>query len=175
MRKVFLYSSLLLTSLAFISCEKDDICAEDTDTTPLIYLKFYNNDDQNQAKSRGFVYARAYNEQENLIYKDSIVRFGSEMKLPLRLDSNETTWILTLNDRDDENKPFTVSDTLKFTYSTRTEYIDKACGYRTIFLLDEEQKNPILNNNKPATWIKTYEPLTNFIENDKEEHIKIYY
>lgn len=169
MKNFLLYSGILLILLALTACEKDDICPEDTDTTPLIYVKFYRVDDQNQNNTTGNVYAKA------LGFNDTIFRKGSEIKLPLQISKEETTWVLTLESLNDENQMIVRHDTLKFLYRPRTEYLNKACGYRTTFVLNEETKMPILNDNKQGNWISIYELQTSFIENEQEEHLKIFY
>lgn len=160
----------LSCGLALLSaCEKDDICPKETDTTPLIRIKFYRADDQNQVNNSGTLYAKA------LGFNDSIVRSNNELKLPLQLNKEETTWILTLESLNEDNEPIIQQDTLRFIYTPHTEYLNKACGYRTTFILNEESKMPILNDNKEGNWIANYELQTSFIENEEEEHLKIFY
>lgn len=168
----FFLSGLMISVLGFAACEKDDLCSEDTPTTPLIYIKFYNVDDQNQPNSQGFVMAQAIG------FQDSIMRSGNELKLPLQLNANETSWILKLETRDEQNNEIIAYDTLTFKYQPLTEYVNKACGYKTMFVLDEKNTMPIINGNentKQGHWIRTYELVTSYIDNDYEEHIKIFY
>lgn len=169
MKKLLAYSTLLLGILALTACEKDDICPEGTDTTPLIFMKFYRVEDQNQSNTTGTVYAKAIG------FNDTIFRKGNELKLPLQINKEETTWVLTLNSVDEENQPIVRQDTLKFLYTPKTDYLNKACGYRTTFVLNEQTKMPILNDNKEGNWISIYELQTSFIENEQEEHLKIFY
>lgn len=169
MKKLLVYSSLVIGFLTLLACEKDDICPEDTDTTPLVYVKFYRVEDQNQSNTSGTVYAKA------LGFNDTIYRTGNELKLPLQISKEETTWVLMLESLDDQNQRQIQHDTLKFIYTPRTEYLNKACGYRTTFVLNEQTKMPILNDNKEGNWISIYELQTSFIENEQEEHLKIFY
>jgi len=43
MKKYIITSLALLLAVSFWNCEKDDICAETTPTTPKLVIEFYDN------------------------------------------------------------------------------------------------------------------------------------
>ena len=89
--------SALLLLLIFIiipSCEKDDICAETTPTTPKLILRFYDITSQDDTKNVTDLRVTGFDENNeevdisnlNIVTTDSI-------NLPLRTDANVTKFV----------------------------------------------------------------------------------
>ena len=93
MKKIILL--LLLLSLSFSSCEKDDICDATTATTPKLIIEFYD-----------ILNPTVLKKVTNLAVKEvgstSVLGFISESKIQLPLKTNEdlTKYGLILNSTD---------------------------------------------------------------------------
>lgn len=160
---------LLIISTYLLSCEKDDICA--TPTTPSLLIKFYQIDAPSVPKS---VNLKFFVEGSDKL--DSVID-KTEMRLPLRVDTNLTRWHLRYN-QITVGQTLTNTDILEFHYQTKNTYISRACGYKTTFTLDDNtddlENNPIDVPEKDGFWIKGFEVLKNNIEDENEAHINIY-
>ncbi len=165
MKKIIL---LILLAYTFSNCEKDDICDKKTATTPRLIIDFYNisipTDKKNVTKLAVF--------SEGVT--DSIPFDGvSTIQLPLKINATDTKFKLVLN-TGNANPLLVNEDYLEFKYVTNTIYVSRACGYKTIFTLDET--NPYTLTDNPIAdlfWIKSVEVLQTNILNENETHIKI--
>lgn len=171
MKKIMVIASFLcLACFVFIACEKDDICGNNELTTPNYKIQFFNYEDQDIPQN-GLVEAFAVG------IKDTIRNTGNTLLLPLRLDQQETSWVLQIKEvRGKET--ITKSDTITLKYRVNTHYLNKACGYVSTFSLQQDGTSPLLNskpNTTKGNWIKLYITETNEIENDEQTHFKIYY
>ncbi len=172
MRKLGFYSGVLLILLAISGCEKDDICAETTPTTPSVLIRFFDRLDPIRPNSAGTL---KYYELGN---PKILTRSGSEIKLPLRLDSNETTWVLELTTLNNAGEEDVKRDILTFKYGIETTYLNKACGFINTFNLVDNSTanpNPKLNENGQGNWINRFQLMSTNISTEIDEHIKIYY
>ena len=82
----------LVLTLIFLGCEKDDICIEGSENTNRITIGFINNESKNLT-GINLSFIKAINNDSVLSESFS----GSELKLPLMVNSNETKYILELN------------------------------------------------------------------------------
>lgn len=167
-------SFLCLATLAFVACEKDDICGKEEPTTPNYKIQFFNYEDQEVAKN-GLVEAYAIG------IPDTIRSTGNTLLLPLRLDQPATDWVLQIQEVKGK-ETLIIRDTLSLKYRVNTRYLNKACGYISTFSLLQDGTSPLLNglaNVTKGNWIKLYITETNEIENNLENendaHFKVYY
>ncbi|WP_353100352.1 DUF6452 family protein [Myroides odoratus] len=175
MKKIMVIASFLcLATLAFVACEKDDICGKEEPTTPNYKIQFFNYEDQEVAKN-GLVEAYAIGIQ------DTIRSTGNTLLLPLRLDQPATDWVLQIQEVKGK-ETLIIRDTLSLKYRVNTRYLNKACGYISTFSLLQDGTSPLLNGQANVTkgnWIKLYRTETNEIENNLENendaHFKVYY
>lgn len=172
MKKAFAFL-LLIASAVFtvIACEKDDICAEGTPTTPSVVVEFFYNDNRTVAKSAIFKYYVPGVDTE-LGTTSSV----SKIQLPLRTDAETTTWALVLRTPIGDGNFIDNTDYLTFNYTNQQIYVSRACGYRNVFYLNEA--TPALFADSPIAdnlWILDMDVETLTIENENETHIKIYF
>ena len=127
---------LIIVLIAF-SCERDDICAESTPTTPTLTIGFRDNDNINESKPLNI---NLYNKSRT----DSIVYSNvSSIAVPLRTDTTATVLLFVKNpnnkvaSEDPDN-----TDTLTFTYTPKEVFISRACGYKVIFTNLAIQNSP---------------------------------
>lgn len=164
MKKTLIF--LLLLSIGFSSCEKDDICAADTPTTPQLVIEFFNEvTNASQSVSKLKILDTETSNQLG-IYNEA------KIKIPLKTDVDITKYSFTINSGSAvvgaEN-----TDKLELNYSRNNIYISRACGFKTNFVLN----NPtILVKESLVTteWIKKIIITKPNIINENETHIKIF-
>jgi len=165
---------LLALSCYMVSCEKDDICAEGTATTPSLVVEFYDKSDEATLTNvNGLKYF--VEGMTDTISPGSV----SSIRVPLRVDATSTKWGFVYY-RPNTSLVTPNTDFLEFKYIPRTEYVSRACGYKTLFTLDlpaPGAPNPVLTNGTDAAslWIDHVDVITPNIENEDDVHIKIYF
>lgn len=179
MKKVLL---ILITAFIIFSCEKDDICDANTPTTSRLIIKFY--DIENQAKVRkvlnlkitslvdGNEKAITFDQSGTEVLNDTIV------SLPLKINGNFTKYKFIFNSLSTNSSLISI-DNLTFNYSTKNEFVSRACGFKTLFEMNASDQNPIILNDLPAStngnWIRNIKITQPKIYNEKETHIKIFF
>ena len=149
---------LLLVLILIVGCEPDDICIEgSTGTSELIIIfhDFDNPDSRKEIQNLNVVGSVNQNDFESLFFTtiDSIT-------LPLRKFSSSTNYKFVLND--DDNM---IVDELTIFYTPNDIFINRACGFKTIF----EELNVSYSNN----WIKNIVILNNTLSDNNNANIKI--
>lgn len=165
MKKIFL---LLLITVFFSGCEKDDICTEDT--TPRLVLEFY--DISNPANTKNVVNLKVKGEGALDDLDLDVFNAVSKIQLPLNPTTNTTKYSLILN----STSASLNEDFLEFNYATQTVYVSRACGYKTIYQLNNLDGVVQSNAASPdVSWIQNLTIQTNAITSENEIHIKIYF
>src|SRR5690606_23270464 len=144
-------------ALLFSGCQKDDICPEGTETTPLVQIEFFNAEDSEVLK---VVPGLTIIEVET---NDTL--FGPEttnhVNIPLRTTQSYTEYRFIANgDTDEANE-----DLVRFDYLPTPDYINRACGCKINFL--------DLSLNRRAEeqrWIISDFIVIDDIENEAETH-----
>lgn len=170
MKKVFAICFLsLVITFALLSCEKDDICAEGTPTTPNVIVEFFITANRTQhnpvSNFKYFV--------EGMTDTITITTSRDSIRVPLRVDGTTTKWGFILR------TPVTGgailnTDYITFDYTARQAYVSRACGYKSTFNLTGV---PALTDapGESNLWIDEIEVENSNIENENEAHISIYY
>lgn len=167
---------LLLICCYLWSCEKDDLCPESTPTTPSLVIRFYNADNHISRLS-------VTNLQVFMEGRDTVsLGTTDSIALPLRTDGTSTRWGLIFNRTSQSSPDGVIPDTdfLEFKYTTREEYVSRACGYKVMFTLDDSSSsnpNPVLTDSPVEShfWIDETTIENKNIENENKAHVKIYF
>ena len=156
-------------SIGLSSCERDDICPENTPTTPRLVVQFFDiNNPEIQKNINELVIQSVDTENENFIEYDNV----SEIILPLKTNQNSTQFLMTIN-ANSENESDINTDELIFNYARRNVYINRACGYKVEFL--DFQVTQIEESNEDLEWIKVTAVQQPNIDNENETHLFIYH
>jgi hypothetical protein len=156
-----------------ISCEKDDICAETTPTTPNMVVSFYNTD------SRA-TYKRVTNLQYYEVGRTDTISVGTvdSTYVPLRVNAEHTQWAFIYNQPINGGIDKRV-DYVDFKYTVWQEYVSRACGFKTQFLLDQDNPrgtNPVVTDGDGnGLWIQGVEIVKDSILNQNQAHVKVYF
>lgn len=169
MNKFLSIISMLLIAFLFSNCEKDDLCAATTPTTPRLVLEFF--DEANPTVAKNVKSLKVY----GLGRPDSIGIYNgiNKLKLPLNTVGNTTTYKLVLNS--------TIAnaintDYLEVNYASQNIFVSRACGYKSVFKI-----NPIGgvlrtdSESEDGIWMKSILVTNRSIESEDDTHIKIYF
>ena len=167
---------LLIITSYLLSCEKDDICAEGTPTTPGLVVDFYRIESPSTTKSvtnfKCYVIGST----------DTIKVSGVGVTLPLKEDADKVQWALEYNYKPSIGDTISNVALMEFRYKRKDTYISRACGFKTTFTLDPDlnsDPNPVITDydteDNLALFIKDHIIITPIIENEDEAHLKIYF
>lgn len=178
-----LIALVILVSMSFAGCEKDDICDPATTTTPRLVLEFFDRNNVSLPKATTNLRIvgvgvdgdlpplRDENGQETWN--------ASTVFLPLRVNVDSTKFKLTLNV---DTNPATQeqTDVLEINYSRNETYISRACGFKASFdLLGSASRAPFVLNETPnittGNWIRNIRVLQSQINDENEVHIQIFF
>ncbi|MCL9804550.1 DUF6452 family protein [Flavobacterium amniphilum] len=178
MKKFLLILVFATTTISLWNCEKDDICEEGTPTTPRMIIEFYDNSNPTVLKSVTDLKVQAQGEPNGIVFDetetgDAKYRFtGKKLELPLKTTADLVKYTLTLNDGN-ANPNAINSDIIDITYTRDDIYVSRACGYKTVFQLNDP--NGMVLTTDANNWIKEISVLTNSITTENEVHVKIFF
>ena len=173
--------SLALLALAIWSCERDDICAEATATTPNLIIRFYDINNQDEFKSvrqltvRGLDDLGVPGDEIDLpsVSPDSIalpLRFADEnietiTRFQLEKDSDFAT---NGNDTNDSN-----IDIIEVRYTPEFIYVSRACGFKSIFNFGNTGGITIAQDGD--NWIINSDIINQTIDNENAAQVIIFH
>ncbi|WP_452221314.1 DUF6452 family protein [Lacinutrix salivirga] len=181
MKKILL---LLLLSLSFITCERDDICSDNEATTPRLVVDFL--DVLSPEDFKNVVGLRVQGIGNDNVLEGFNVVNKNQVLLPLKTTgdvnaNNELTTSYSMyrgfaiddNDTpDDTSDDFNTGneDLINITYTTQEIYVSRACGFKTVFNIISFEVVPDADN-----WITIVENANNnqTITNEAITHYNI--
>ncbi|MEC8885131.1 MAG: DUF6452 family protein, partial [Bacteroidota bacterium] len=109
---------VFIIALIAISCERDDICAASTPTTPVLTIGFQDADNTTEDKELNITIYKVDN-SDSLAYTSA-----STVEIPLRTDTTATVLVFVKNPNnlvaaEDPNN----ADTVTFKYTPQEEFI----------------------------------------------------
>lgn len=186
---IIIFTITLILIFTTQSCERDDICAESTATTPHLIVRFYNVANQENTKSVTDLRVYGVNDlDEKIVIPEFDIVDTDSIALPLRTDANETKFILhrdyAIDDNDtpdDDTDDFETGnpDVLTVTYTTEQVYVSRACGFKTIFndlaiSIEQEADDP---DDDLGNWLEQFiiTATNNTVEDETAAHINIFH
>jgi hypothetical protein len=191
MRKVLRKVSMLALILLTIACERDDICAEGTPTTPRVLIGFYDiaNQDEFKPVSRLTAYGENLVLDENgqptqpVTNSAATLVFNAnttELALPLLVGAEGeevvTRFVLeqSTNFRLDDNANTSSNeDILELRYKPQFVYVSRACGYKSVFT--ELEVVPVADSNNWIINVAINENINGTVENENTIHVQIFH
>lgn len=170
---------LLIVLFASSSCEKDDICDANTPTTPRLVIEFYALNNASALKNVTNLKVIGEGMTEGIIFNTATdnskyLTNGTRISIPLKTDSKSTTYSFILN-YGNSNTAIIDTDKVTFNYTTKDVYVSRACGYKTVFTFDPDNK--FVQTAEPAAkqkWM-TISVEKNNIDNENETHVKVFF
>jgi hypothetical protein len=160
-------SLLLVLSIFFSSCEKDDICDANTPTTPKVVIEFYDVANPTTVKNVTNLGVIAPGFTNGFEFTAT-----SKIKVPLKTFEDNSILHFIQNGSMDPTSDDNL-DEITFNYSRKTVFVSRACGFKTLFILNTT--NPITVTPDSNNWIQSVIVSQPNIENEDETHIKIYF
>lgn len=163
--------SCFLILISILGCQRDDICPESAETTPLLIIRFYDVEEPTESRA-----------PQNMLVKatdiDTIFdRFSQDsIAIPLRTDRDISEFVFTLNaplnPDDEEQENMANSDTISFSYGREEEYINRACAYkiRYVGLRIQLQDEP-----EDGNWIQEIQIEETNVEDQNQAHVSIFF
>lgn len=168
----------LLITYSFLSCEKDDICADETPTTPGVVIEFYDKGNRTAPKPVTALQVIAVGMEMPVTWDDAGANAISAptITIPLKTDEDTTSYrFINLSNIDDDRN----EDIITFTYVRNQVYVSRACGYKNLFYLngenDQNIQNPLVEPGTDGSWIDEADIEIYNVENENEAHVKIYF
>lgn len=170
---------LIIAVIGLLGCERDDICAETTATTPRLIIEFYDADNPDDLKSvprltaygEGLVTDPENSSNATLVFNANV----NKVELPLRIEEENQTitsnFVLERNTNlrlDNDGSTDSNIDTIAISYIPQFEYVSRACGYKSIFV-----DLSVTANNDGDTWISSVEVVETTINNENTVHVRI--
>ncbi|WP_091424970.1 DUF6452 family protein [Formosa sp. Hel1_31_208] len=174
---------IIISSIAVIllACERDDICPEDTATTPSLIIRFYNINDQDELKSVRLLRVKGLNDNDEPLNEIPVNRASPDsIVLPLRF-ANEGTETITrfqlekdsdLADNDNPDNDSNI-DIIEVRYTPEFIYVSRACGLKSIFNFGTT--GGVSRDNDDDNWIINTEIINETIDNENAAHVIIYH
>ncbi|RTZ01905.1 hypothetical protein EKM02_04760 [Flavobacterium sp. RSP49] len=173
MKKTFVL--LLFFVFAFSSCEKDDICDANTQTTPRLVIEFYDFSNPSVLKNVTNLKVVGEGMTDGIVFNGLQTTSANKISIPLKTAKTSTSYSFTLNSGN-PNSALVDKDNIQFKYTTQELFVSRACGYKTIFTLDPT--NPYTHTDATTAnqkWIQFISVERSNIENENEIHIKIFF
>ncbi len=173
MKKTIAAALLLLAGFLQLGCERDDICdSTTTPTTPRLIIEFYDYNAPAVKKNISSLALQAIDSDTIYVYNAV-----SKISVPLKTNADTVTFNLTLNS-ESTNPDLIYTDALQFNYSREDVYVSRACGFKTLFDLNNspDLPNPYVLLDDPGTdWIRTVVVENYNLDSENETHIRIYF
>lgn len=171
---------LILLSFLLLTCERDDICAETTLTTPRLVMDFVDLLNIDNAKSVTDFRVEDIDDSTIVLNGLNGTTDATGVILPLKTTEDMTQFVFYLDyEIDDNDTPDDTSDDIQLgnadiitiEYAREEVYVSRACGYKTIFRNVEVFVEPDTDGN----WIQLIQPLNDnqSIEDETTTHFSL--
>ncbi len=156
---------VLLSCLIVLGCTRDDICPEETATTPLLVITF-----------KDFADGVTPKEVPGLLVLDALditnvvvpTQTTDSIAIPLK-NFNNITPFLFVRDSDAEEPDDVNPDQVFIAYTLRDVYLNRACG----FSVNYDNLSTLTDDLDDDNWILSLLTLVDTIDNQNETHITI--
>ena len=155
-----------------LGCQRDDICAESTATTPRLIIRFYESMDPFDLQAPQNLSVKAIDVDDYVTNNGTTYyRYSQDsIAIPLKTNANTTEYIFTLNTPDSTNtdaEDLSITDTIRFTYSRDEEYLNRACAFKVDY--------NGLSVNTTQNWIQRIQIEENTVEDEIQAHVSIFF
>ena len=153
-----------LLAIILLGCTRDDICAEDTVTTPLLVISF--KDRTSPLLEKNVTDLQIETNASEPVRVFSATESVNTVSIPLDTGNDEASFrfITNAGDEDDEN-----IDIINFTYSRETSYVNRACSFKTTY----SNLTAVRENEGTDNWVFSITVVNSTVEDETEAHITI--
>jgi len=125
-RHLLLLLITIITVCFSSSCERDDICAENTPTTPLLIIKFIDFETGTESKVPVELEIKAVDIETPF----DLGTLTDSIAIPLKTNEAITNYEFTLNSIVENDMTPKNTDVISFQYTLEEEYVNSACGFK---------------------------------------------
>ncbi len=147
--------------LLILGCQRDDLCGENFQVTPKLNIEFYDIAEPEALKSYGSL--RLINDE---IGDTLDIEGGNDVAIPLATDADQTVFRFIKNIDSDVPQ----EDTVRFNYSRRNEYVNRACGFKIEYVDLQVQIT-----DSDERWIKNTNVRKSVIRSDENIHLFMFH
>ena len=158
---------LTMSFLIIISCEKDDICPDSTQTTPQLVVTFYDALDPQQRKTVESLAVFAIKDSELILIENINGINTDSIAIPLRNDIGVSNFRFIKNYSVENNIIFGDLNHVYIDYEMTDVFISRACGFITNYSILSLILDPVVG------WIGGYEIVNPIVTNENQAHVKI--
>ncbi|WP_378175883.1 DUF6452 family protein [Aquimarina sp. SS2-1] len=171
--KLYKTLAILICSFTVIylcaSCQRDDLCAEDTPTTPFLIIKFIDDETVSDIKRPVDLEVKTTDPEITRSVPD--VSSRDSILIPLRTGAQLTEFEFIINSSS-QNTELVNSDIVSFQYTPVEEYVSSACGFRVTYsgltqTLTQEENN--------GNWIKRIRIEEDNVTDETAAHVLIFH
>ena len=156
-----LFLSMVLFGLW--SCTKDDLCSEETPTTPLLTIEFLDITDRLTPKPANDLAIRVRDADSTVVYPSVS---DVTVAIPLDTEADQSQFYLIDQASSEENLSVVQLDLF---YQRQDIYVNRACAFKTIYT-----NMAFESDQTPLSWIQDIELLNPTVE-DASVHMYIYH
>lgn len=165
----FWHQILAVTVILLSGCTRDDICDPEEATTPLLIITFKDNLNRDESKQvSGLSIIGDYTPEAAIITNTTT----DSIAIPLRTAVNDTQYQFI---RAETATSAEVVDVYLTNYEREDIYINRACGFKTIFNNLAFSENVTDSDNDNASWILDFLINETNITDENQTHITIYH
>ncbi len=161
---------LFFTYLGISSCERDDICAEGTPTTPLLIIQFFDFETGLERTTPPELQVTVDGIEEEF----ELGELTDSISIPLRNSVSITEYNFTINsntENNDEDSDPPNTDKISFQYNTEQEYVSSACGFKVNY---RALTNSPVDGQDDGLWIRNIELQTEEVIDETTTHVFIF-
>tara|TARA_B110001454_G_scaffold16546_1_gene14982 strand:+ start:69 stop:563 length:495 start_codon:yes stop_codon:yes gene_type:complete len=162
-----------MSFLIIISCEKDDICPDSTQTTPQLVVTFYDAIDPQQSKTVESLAVYAIKESELILIENINGINTDSIAIPLRNDIGVSNFRFIKNYSVENDIIFGDLNHVYIDYEMTDVFISRACGFITNYSILSLVPYDILQDPPVIGWIDGYEIVNPIVTNENQAHVKI--
>lgn len=150
-----------------MGCTRDDICPEDTQTTPLLIITFKDFANRTLSKTVPNLEVRDAENSEIVLFS---VSSTDSIAIPLR-NFDTRTELLFVREADTTDSEESNADRFNLLYTTEDIYLNRACG----FITNYNDLSGQLINEEGSNWLFSFEVLQTTISDDNAAHLTLFH
>lgn len=168
-KKIIISLSVLFTSISLfiLSCEKDDICISSAPSTPELVLQFFDKNTPEKPKNISSIYVKADGQTDGLVFTEV-----DRVNIPLQTNQSQTNYTFYSNFNPADGS-YDNEDRLTVNYTPIDSYISRACGYRTLFALN--QNDGVVIEPDSDNWLSNPEIINHSVILSDSTHVKVFH
>ncbi|MDC7996171.1 DUF6452 family protein [Altibacter sp. HG106] len=151
----------IFVMLTLNACTRDDICDQNSPTTPLLIITFQDFSNPENRKNVTDLVVRPVLDTTAIL----VAQTTDSIAIPLNVNQDITEFLFT---REATDSVASNTDRVQFTYGRNNVYVNRACAFRTTY----ENLNGARTADT-ANWIISFQTETENVEDLSETHITI--